>query len=140
MLEKIPTNEEMIALLGQSLFDVWTDVQNLVEANYDMDKLWNSGGKRWVYEYKYRRGGKTLCALYAKQDVFGFMLIFGKDERAKVDAIRAGLTPETQHIYDEATTYHDGKWVMFELTDTALFLDMEKLLSFLQWMTRGFQI
>ena len=26
-----------------------------------MERLWNTGGKNWTYEYKYRRGGKTLC-------------------------------------------------------------------------------
>ena len=31
--------------------------------------LWNKGGKAWAYEYKYRQGGKTLCALYAREIV-----------------------------------------------------------------------
>jgi len=31
-------------------------------------------------------------------------------------------------IYDAATTFHDGKWIMFELKDTKLFNDMERLL------------
>ena len=128
MLEKVPTNEEMIILIGKPLFDVWTKLTDLIESKYDMERLWNNGGKKWTYEYKYRRGGKSLCALYAKENVFGFMIIFGKAEREKVEAIRSDLSPETQRIYDEATTYHDGKWVMFELTDTSLFSDMEKLL------------
>ncbi len=128
MLEEIPTNKEIIFLIGQPLFDVWTKLTDLIESKYDMDRLWNSGGKKWTYEYKYRRGGKSLCALYAKENVFGFMIIFGKAEREKVESIRSDLSPETQRIYDEATTYHDGKWVMFELTDTSLFPDMEKLL------------
>jgi hypothetical protein len=128
MLEKVPTNEEMIILIGQPLFDVWTKLTDFIESKYDMDRLWNNGGKKWTYEYKYRRGGKSLCALYAKENVFGFMIIFGKAEREKVEAIRSDLSPETQRIYDEATTYHDGKWVIFELTDTSLFSDMEKLL------------
>lgn len=128
MLEKIPTNEEMIILIGKPLFDVWTKLTDFIESKYDMDRLWNNGGKKWTYEYKYRRGGKSLCALYAKENVFGFMIIFGKAEREKVEAIRSDLSPETQRIYDEATTYHDGKWVIFELTDTSLFSDMEKLL------------
>ena len=128
MLEEIPANKEIIFLIGQPLFDVWTKLTDLIESKYDMDRLWNSGGKKWTYEYKYRRGGKTLCALYAKENVFGFMIIFGKAEREKVEVIRSDLSPETQRIYDEATTFHDGKWVMFELTDTSLFPDMEKLL------------
>ncbi len=67
--------------------------------------------------------------LVCKRKVFGFMIIFGKAEREKVEAIRNDLSSETQRIYDEATTYHDGKWVMFELTDISLFSDMQKLLN-----------
>lgn len=128
MLAKIPTNEEMIALMGQSLYAVWNKLCNLIESRYDMEKLWNSGGKAWKYEYKYRRGGKSLCALYAKENVFGLMVIFGKEERAKFEASRNDYSLEVQRIYDTSTTYHDGKWMMFELIDTSLFPDMEKLL------------
>ncbi|MCB8818029.1 DUF3788 domain-containing protein [Desulfosporosinus shakirovi] len=128
MLEKVPAPEEMIALLGQPLYDVWLNLSHLIESKYDMEKLWNSGGKRWTYEYKYRRGGKSLCALYAKENIFGFMIIFGKEERAKFEANRNAYSPEVQSVYDQSTTYHDGKWMMFELTDTFLFPDMEKLL------------
>ena len=128
MLEKIPTNEEMIALIGQPLYDIWNKLINLIESSYDMEKLWNSGGEAWKYEYKYRRGGKSLCALYAKENVFGFMIIFGKEERAKFEAGRNDYSLETQRIYDTSTTYHDRKWMMFELVDTSLFPDLEKLL------------
>jgi hypothetical protein len=128
MLERAPTNEEMICLIGQPLFEVWTALCELIESKYEMEQLWNHGGKKWTYEYKYRRGGKTLCALYAKENVFGFMIIFGKEEREKFEAARNDYSIVVQKIYDDATTYHDGKWVMFELTDTSLFPDMEKLL------------
>jgi hypothetical protein len=128
MLEKIPSSEEMITLIDKPLFEVWNKLCDLIESKYDMERLWNSGGKAWKYEYKYRRGGKSLCALYAKENVFGFMIIFGKDERAEFEANRNNYSLEVQRVYDESTTYHDGKWMMFELTDTSLFPDMEKLL------------
>ncbi|QOX62401.1 DUF3788 domain-containing protein [Anoxybacterium hadale] len=128
MLEKAPTKEEMVCLIGQPLFDVWNALCERIESRYEMDRFWNHGGKKWTYEYKYRRGGKTLCALYAKENVFGFMIIFGKEEREKFEEARSDYSLEVQKIYDDATTYHDGKWVMFELTDTSLFSDMEKLL------------
>ena len=88
----------------------------------------NHGGKAWTYEYKYRKGGKTLCALYAKEKTLGFMVILGKDERAKFEIQRGQFSNEVQMIYDAATTFHDGKWIMFELKDTKLFNDMERLL------------
>ena len=92
-----------------------------------MECIWNSGGKAWKYEYKYRRG-KTLCALYARQNCIGFMVIFGKEERAKFEAERDVWSNETQSVYEKAQTYHDGKWLMFEPKDTALFEDFSRLL------------
>ena len=59
MLDKIPNIDDMIALVGQSLYDVWQKLCSAIDEQYDMDCIWNSGGKAWTYEYKYRRGGKT---------------------------------------------------------------------------------
>lgn len=129
MLDKIPGSEEMTTLVGQDLYDVWQQLCAAVDEKYDMECLWNKGGKAWTYEYKYRRGGKTLCALYARENCVGFMIIFGKDERAKVESVREKLSKEVQKIYDEAQTYHDGKWVMFEPVDTSMFDDFMQLLA-----------
>lgn len=129
MIDKIPGSEEMTTLVGQDLYDVWQKLCIAIEEKYDMECLWNKGGKAWTYEYKYRRGGKTLCALYAKENCVGFMIIFGKDERAKVEAVREKLSEEVQKNYDEAKTYHDGKWVMFEPVDTSMFDDFIQLLA-----------
>lgn len=128
MLDKIPNAEEITALIGQSLYDVWNKLCALIDEKYEMESLWNKGGKAWVYEYKYCRGGKTLCALYAKENCVGFLLIFGKDERLKFEADRNNYSKEVQKAYDEAKTYHDGKWVMFEPVDASLFDDFVRLL------------
>ena len=129
MLDKIPDAEEMTVLVGQSLYNVWNELCTLIEEKYEMECLWNKGGKAWTYEYKYRRGGKTLCALYARENCVGFMIILGKDERARFEAERDNYSKEVQKIYDEAKTYHDGKWIMFELTDNSMFHDFIKLLG-----------
>lgn len=129
MLEKIPTQEMMIELLGPTLFEVWESLCSVIDEKYEMEQLWNTGGKKWTYEYKYRRGGKTLCCLYAKNHCVGFLVIFGKEERVKFEEIRGTLSSAVCRQYDEAKTYHDGKWVMFEPTDTAEFDDYMKLLA-----------
>ena len=128
MLDIISGAEEMTALVGKSRYDIWNKLNALIEERYDMDCLWNKGGKAWKYEYKYRRGGKTLCALYAKENCVGFMIILGKDERLKFETARDNYSKEVQRIYDETQTYHDGKWLMFEPVDTALFDDFIRLL------------
>ena len=129
MLEKIPTESSMIELLGRSLYEIWQQLCMTIDKKYEMDRIWNNGGKKWTYEYKYRRGGKTLCCLYAKSSCIGFMIIFGKDERAKFEDIRDTLSDSICKQYDEAKTYCDGKWVMFEPTDTTEFDDYIKLLA-----------
>ena len=129
MLNTIPNKEEMITLVGESLYDVWNQLCAVIDENYAMDRLWNKGGKAWTYEYKYRRGGKTLCALYARENCVGFMIILGKDERAKFETDRENYSTEVQELYDKAQTYHDGKWIMFEPVDTSLFQDFMRLLQ-----------
>ncbi|WP_444104644.1 DUF3788 domain-containing protein [Bacteroides sp.] len=126
---QIPTPETLEALTGKELYDLWTSLHQLIEQKYNMEQMWNHGGKKWTYEYKYRRGGKTLCALYAKEQTIGFMVILGKDERTKFESMREMFSNAAQKIYDETTTFHDGKWLMFELKDTSLFNDIERLLA-----------
>lgn len=129
MLDRVPNAEEITALIGRPLYNVWKELCAMIEEKYDMERLWNNGGKAWVYEYKYRRGGKTLCALYARESCIGFMVIFGKDERIKFETNRGNYSEGVLKIYDEAKTYHDGKWIMFEPVDTSMFNDFIKLLS-----------
>ena len=128
MLDIIPNTQQIIDLVGKSLWEIWEKLCALIDEKYDMDCLLNTVGKAWTYEYKYRRGGKTLCALYARENCVGFMIILGKDERLKFEKDRENYGEEVQRIYDETQTYHDGKWMMFEPTDTSLFDDFVRLL------------
>lgn len=129
MMEKIPDREELTELTGENLCDVWAELCARIDELYDMECIWNSGGKAWDYEYKYRRGGKTLCALYARKDCIGFMVVLGKAEREKFETCRMEFSDEVQKIYDETETYHDGKWLMFTPENADLFEDFVRLLK-----------
>ena len=129
MLEKTPSPADMRDLLGPPLFEVWQALCAAIDETYDMERLWNTGGKNWTYEYKYRRGGKTLCCLDARPNCLGFMIVFGKAEREKWEAVRGSLSAAVCRQYEEAETYHDGKWVMFTPVDTSDLDDYLKLLA-----------
>ena len=128
MLDIIPSAEQMTALVGASRYVVWEQLRTLIESHYDMDGLWNTGGRAWTYEYKYRRGGKTLCALYARENCIGFLVIFGKAERLAFETGKDTYPEEIQSVYEAAQTYHDGKWLLFTPTDTSPFEDFVRLL------------
>ena len=57
------------------------------------------------------------------------MIILGKDERAKFEDLRDTFSNAVCRRYDEAKTYHDGKWIMFEPTDMTEFDDYMRLLA-----------
>ncbi len=132
-----PTREELAELLGEPLLAVWRELCAAIDERYEMDRAWGPGGKRWDLEYKYRRGGRTLCALYARSGCVGFMVVFGGDERAKVERMLGELSPSVRERYEEATTYRDGKWVMFEPTDASEFGDYLRLLAVKRRPNRG---
>ena len=128
MIDHVPDEREMMTLLGARLLDVWERLCAMIEERYEMECRWNSGGKAWTYERKYRRGGKTLCSLYARDHCIGFMVIFGKAERDTFETERDKYSPQVQKVCAEAKTYHDGKWILFTVTDTSLFPDFMNLL------------
>lgn len=128
-MEPCAYNETISRLLGPSLYAAWCSLCDAIDARYDMEHLWNSGGKAWDFEYKFRRGGKTLCSLYARENRMGFLIIFGREERAKFEAGRNNYSDYIQAVYDGAKTYHDGKWVLFEPADNSLTGEFLRLLS-----------
>lgn len=129
MLEKIPDETALVALIGESLYGVWTKLCTVIDGQYDMERIWNSGGKAWTYEYKYRRAGKTLCALYAREGCIGFMVILGKAEREKFEGQRQEFSEGVQKVYDDSQTCHDGKWMMFLPENADMIEDYMRLLN-----------
>ncbi len=120
--------EELERLVGIDKVNIFYDIVDKITSLYDMDQIWSDGGKKWTYEYKFRKSGKTLCAFYFRENMLGFMIIFGKDERTKVEEMRNELSSDVLEIYDNVQTFHDGKWVMFNITNYLIVEDLMKLL------------
>ena len=78
----------METLLTSEQERLWRNLAEQIDRLYDVDRIWNKGFGDWVYEYKYRRGGKTLCTFYFKQDTLCLLIVLGKAEREKFEAQR----------------------------------------------------
>ena len=128
MIDTIPSNAEIEVMLGEKAYTAWTRLCDFIHTDYDMEVLWNHGGKAGIYECKFRRGGKPLCCTYLREGCFGFMIIYGKVEREKFECQRHSFSSEVQSTYDAANTYHDGKWMMFEISDEHLLEECKSLL------------
>ena len=118
----------LLGLVGEQLTEVWKKLCAAIEAEYETDRLWGKGFGCWTYEYKYRRGGKTLCTLYAKESTICLLVTLGRAEREKFDARRESFSAKLQELYDTTETYHDGKWMWIELRDSSLIDELMELL------------
>ena len=123
-LEVLVGNEklEIFDVLCEHIKDTYDVEYSFQELKY-VNKLWPA-----KYEFKFVKGKKKMTAFYFAENRLGLSIIFGKDERIKVESMKDELSKEAYKIYDDEEIYHDGKWVMFELEDLSLEEDIKKLL------------
>lgn len=114
--------EELSPRLGTSV-TAWTKLMNHLRTHYAMDELFD--GKD---ELKLRRGGKTLVTLYLRDGYFSVMLIYGCKEREAFEAAQADFPQRIVDVYQASRTYHDGKWMLFDVHGEA---DLEGLIRLL---------
>ena len=122
-------DEELKSILTPELFALWTSVIAKIDAAYDMEKEWDKGGKASKYVLRFRRGGKTLVSLFPNESSIGLLVIYGKDEREKFEARQANFSNKVVSEYHNAKTYHDGKWIMFNLPDEDVVNDLLAMLA-----------
>ncbi len=121
--------EQLHVLLPEETICIWNTLTDAIDSLYDVDKLWNKGFGDWEIEYKYRRGGKTLCTFYAKENVANLLIIYGKSEREKIEEMIPSLSKPLQDIYEKTETFHDGKWLWIPIDDKMKVEEMTAMLS-----------
>lgn len=122
-------NEQLKELLPKESLLKWDELTEAVDSLYDVDRLWNKGFGDWKIEYKYRRGGKTLCTFYAKNGVANLLIIYGKAEREKFEKIKESVSKPLQDIYENTEVLHDGKWLWIPLDDKVMITDIMAMLK-----------
>jgi len=121
--------EQLTVLLSNETLSVWTELTEAIDSLYDVDRLWDKGFGEWKIEYKYRRGGKTLCTFYAKEGFANLLITYGKAEREKFEAIKTSISKQLQEIYERTATLHDGKWLWIPLDDKIKVEDIIEMLK-----------
>lgn len=117
---------EMIANLGESALEAWTEITTFLNGNYDFHVEARKDKNGW--EVKYRRSGKTLCALYPKEKVFTVLIVLGKKEVEEVTKAQSSLGSYISNIFKTAKQYHDGRWLWITVSDELVVGDIKKLL------------
>lgn len=126
---KEPNATAVTAWIGVRNYSRWMHITHFIETNYpgvfNVEWLW--GGKKWGWTLRYKKS-KSFCTLIPERNVFKILLVFGAEERKKVEALLPELVSHIRDDYAAATTYHDGKWVIAVVDSRVVLSDIEKLL------------
>lgn len=125
-----PTASQVEAWIGKKPYQFWQRLSQFIEQDYPnvFTPEWLFGGKKHGWTLRYKKG-KSFCTFIPERSHFSILIVFGAEERANVDAIRDELSPRTRKDYDQATTYHDGKWLRLTIDGESVLADVEKLLA-----------
>ncbi len=127
---KSPNPSQISAWIGRDAYEFWKRVTQLIERNYPetFSPEWLFGGKKHGWSLRYKKG-KSFCTLIPEKNRFLIQIVFGAQEREKMEAIRNKLSERTQKAYDKANTYHDGKWVLLSIDADDVVAEVERLLA-----------
>jgi len=125
-----PSDSEIGEWIGKKAHRYWKHVTQQIELIYPnvFTPEWLFGGKKHGWSLRYKKG-KSFCTLIPEKNRFSLLIVFGAGERAKVEAMRDSLSQHTQKEYDEATTYHDGKWLILTIDTDEVLKDVMQLLA-----------
>jgi hypothetical protein len=126
----MPSDSAIAEWIGKGAYTYWKQVTHLIEQIYPnvFTPEWLFGGRKHGWTLRYKKN-KSFCTLIPEKNRFAILLVFGSEERAKVDAMRDSLSLDTQKKYDEATTYHDGKWLVLSVSTDKVLEDVMRLLA-----------
>ena len=125
-----PTQEKLEEWLGKRAYGYWSNVSAWITHSYPgiFSPEWLFGGKKNGWYLRYKKS-KSFCQFIPRRKKFVILIVFGLKEREKVEQIKNELSSPTKAEYDNANTYHDGKWLFLTVSNKTTVLDVQRLLS-----------
>ena len=127
---KPPSPSQIEEWIGKDAYASWKRIAHMIERKYPnvFSPEWLFGGKKHGWSLRYKKG-KSFCTLIPEKNRFTLLIVFGAEERGKMETIRRELSERTRKNYDEATTYHDGKWLRLTVDADDIVDDVERFLE-----------
>ena len=116
--------------IGASAYDYWRRLGAIIDDLYPgvFVPEWLNGGKKHGWSLRYKKS-RSFCTFIPERNAFKLQITFGAKEREKVEALRDQISPMTLKAYDNAKTYHDGKWLLLTVDNHVILDDVRMLLS-----------
>jgi len=125
-----PSDGALADWIGEEAHEYWERVRKHIEQVYPniFTPEWLFGGRKHGWSLRYKKN-TSFCTLIPEKNRFALLIVFGIKERERVEAMKDRLSKLTRKKYDEATTYHDGKWLLLTIDTDKAVEDVMLLLS-----------
>jgi hypothetical protein len=125
-----PVPQHIKSWIGKTGYRLWMRISDMIEHNYPGVFMpeWLYGGKKHGWSLRYRKS-RSFCTFIPEKGRFLILIVFGAEERRKVEAFRHEISEKIMKQYDGASTYHDGKWLLLDVGSESVLSDIEKLLT-----------
>src|SRR5512136_559786 len=93
---KPPTHKQIESWMGRKAYSFWIRVSKMIVQRYPdvFTPEWLFGGKRHGWSLRYKKS-KSFCTLIPERNRFALLIVFGAEERAKVETMRDSLSQHT---------------------------------------------
>lgn len=114
-----PTDESMLAAIGQPLWPAWTALRRFLVETYQIEPLWNYGGPRYGWNIQHRKGGRPIAEIYPEHESFTALVILGKAELEQALARLDTFGPAVHQALTGSPRHPDGCWLYIRVSDPA---------------------
>ena len=116
--------------IGPDTFEHWTELEGWIEAFYPgvFAHEWTYGGKIGGWSLRYIKT-TAFCTLIPEYKRFSVVVVLGGAERDRFVERRHLWRPHLIELYDDAQTYHDGKFLRVAIATTDDRRDLTELLT-----------
>ena len=123
-----PTEDQMLKWIGRRA-SLWSDLRDYLASGYDHVAELDFGGKKYGWSIRYRKSGKTLVTLFPECGGFTALVVLGKKEVVKAEALLDKLSMGVRKLFGETNQLHDGRWLWLRATSKADIESIKTLLN-----------
>ena len=125
-----PNARSIVACVGSANNKRWKHLVQFIETRYPgiFSPEWLFGGQKYGWGLRFKKS-KSFCTLIPERNRFLIQIVLGGKERDEVETILNELSPYIRRLYEQATTYHDGKWLAIPVDRDDLLEDIQRLLA-----------
>ncbi len=124
----IPSLPEIDYFIGNPLFEkLYTFLCITCGASYSFAFSGDQNLPGW--NVRFHKSGRTLCRLYPRAGCFQLLIVIGRKEKERVEAMLLQMSPQMQQIYHDTKEGMGQRWLLLELqAPDTFYADAEALI------------